>query len=95
MHVHLFSDDPVAAAAWCEKHLLLTPRSQLKTERACGRVIDHIAVSVDNLDETLAWLRGEGVTVLTPPRKANGLRSAFVQAPDNMELEILEGHAHR
>ena len=136
MHVHLLSDDPVAAAAWYETHLGLTPRNQLKTERAFrgiptgpsassqldnvtffwyptahakalyggqwkgrtqyatnrGRVIDHVAVSVDNLDQTLARLRSEGVKVLTQPRRTNGMRSAFVQAPDNMELEIVEGH---
>jgi len=136
MHVHLLSDDPVAAAAWYETHLGLTPRNQLKTERAFrgiptgpsassqldnvtffwyptahakalyggqwkgrtqyatnrGRVIDHVAVSVDNLDQTLARLRSEGVKVLTQPRRVNGMRSAFVQAPDNMELEIVEGH---
>ena len=136
MHVHLLSDDPVSAAAWYEKHLGLTARNQLKTERAFrgiptgpsassqldnvtffwyptahakalyggqwkgrtqyatnrGRVIDHVAVSVDNLDQTLARLRDEGVKVLTAPRRTNGMRSAFVQAPDNMELEIVEGH---
>lgn len=139
MHVHLLSDDPVAAAAWYEKHLGLTPRTQLKTERAFrgiptgpsassqldnvtffwyptahakalyggqwkgrtsyatnrGRVIDHVAISVDNLDQTLARLREEGVKVLTAPRRTNDMRSAFVQAPDNMELEIVEGHAQQ
>jgi catechol 2,3-dioxygenase-like lactoylglutathione lyase family enzyme len=139
MHVHLLSDDPVAAAAWYETHLGLTPRNQLKTERAFrgiptgpsassqldavtffwypttharalyggqwkgrtayapnrGRVIDHVAISVDNLDQTVARLRGEGVTILAAPRTANGIRSAFVQAPDNMALEIVEGHARR
>jgi hypothetical protein len=29
------------------------------------------------------------------PRKADGLRSAFVEAPDKMELEIVEGQASR
>src|SRR5678815_4594888 len=109
MHVHLFSDDPIAAAAWYEKHLGLTSRSKQAAEREFrgipigpsastqldnvtffwyptahakalyggqwkgrtqyasnrGRVIDHFAVSVDNLDETLTRLRSEGVTVLT------------------------------
>ena len=139
MHVHLLSDDPVAASEWYAKHLGLTPRNQLKTERAFrgiptgpsaslqldavtffwyptaharalyggqwkgrtqyasnrGRVIDHVAVSVDKLDDVLARLRSEGVKVLAGPRQANGMRSAFVQAPDNMELEIVEGHAKR
>jgi len=139
MHVHLLSDDPVAAAAWFETHLGLTPRNKLTTERAFrgiptgpsassqldgvtffwyptahakalyggqwkgrtqyasnrGRVLDHVAVSVDNLDETVARLRSEGVTVLAAPLTTNGLRSAFVQAPDHMELEIVEGHARK
>jgi catechol 2,3-dioxygenase-like lactoylglutathione lyase family enzyme len=56
-------------------------------------VIDHVAVSVDNLDQTLARLRAEGVIVPTAPKTTNGMRSAFVQAPDRMELEIVEGHA--
>lgn len=137
MHVHLFSDDPVAAAGWYERHLGLTPRTQLKTERNFrgiptgpaassqldnvtffwyptahvkalyggqwkgrtgyatnrGRVLDHVALSVDTLDETLARLRSEGVTVLTSPRTRDGLRSAFVRAPDGVELELVEGHA--
>jgi hypothetical protein len=50
---------------------------------------------VDNLDQTLARLRSEGVKVISGPRTTNGMRSAFVQAPDNMELEIVEGHARR
>jgi catechol 2,3-dioxygenase-like lactoylglutathione lyase family enzyme len=139
MHVHLFSDDPVAAAAWYETHLGLTPRSQNKNERVFrgiptgpsaasqldnvtffwyptahvkalyggqwkgrseyasprGRVFDHVAVSVDNLDQTLARLRGEGVKVLQAPKTTAGVRSAFVQAPDNVEVEIVEGHASR
>jgi catechol 2,3-dioxygenase-like lactoylglutathione lyase family enzyme len=139
MHVHLLSDDPVAAAAWFETHFGLTPRSQLKTVRAFrgiptgpsaasqldavtffwyptaharalyggqwkgrtqyasnrGRALDHVALSVDNLDDTLKRLRAEGITVLTEPRRVNGMRSAFVQAPDNMELEVVEGHARR
>jgi catechol 2,3-dioxygenase-like lactoylglutathione lyase family enzyme len=139
MHVHLFSDDPVAAAAWYEQHLGLTPRSQNKNERIFrgiptgpsaasqldnvtffwyptshvkalyggqwkgrtayasprGRVFDHVGVSVDNLDQTLARLRDEGVKVLTAPKTTAGVRSAFVQAPDNIEVEIVEGHPKR
>lgn len=135
MHVHLLSDDPVAAVAWYVRHLGLTLRNQLPTERAFrgiptgpsasaqldavtffwypttharalyggqwkgrttyatnrGRVIDHVAIGVEDLDATLARLRADGVTVLTPPRTKDGLRSAFIQAPDHMELELVEG----
>jgi catechol 2,3-dioxygenase-like lactoylglutathione lyase family enzyme len=139
MHVHLFSDDPVGAAAWYQQHLGITPRSKLETVRAFrgiptgpsaslqldnvtifiyptahakalyggqwkgrtgfatnrGRALDHVAVSVDDLDATLARLKQEGVRVLSGPRKADGLRSAFIEAPDKMELELVEGHARK
>jgi catechol 2,3-dioxygenase-like lactoylglutathione lyase family enzyme len=61
-------------------------RTQYASNR--GRVLDHVAVSVDNLDQTLARLRAEGVTVLIAPK-------TFVEAPDHMELEIVEGHASK
>jgi len=57
-----------------------------------GRVLDHIAFSVEGLDRALAQLEADGVTVLQRPKPAmNGLfRSAFVAAPDGVELEIVE-----
>jgi catechol 2,3-dioxygenase-like lactoylglutathione lyase family enzyme len=66
-------------------------RTQYASPR--GRVLDHIAFSVDNLEQTLARLKQEGVKVLTGPKKTDGMLSAFVQAPDNVELELVEGHA--
>jgi catechol 2,3-dioxygenase-like lactoylglutathione lyase family enzyme len=59
-----------------------------------GRVIDHIAFSVDDLDRALTRLEASGVDILQRPQLAvNGqLRSAFVEAPDGVELEIVEGH---
>jgi catechol 2,3-dioxygenase-like lactoylglutathione lyase family enzyme len=57
-----------------------------------GRVIDHIAFGVDGLDRALAQLERDGVKVLQRPKPTmNGLiRSAFVAAPDGVELEIVE-----
>jgi catechol 2,3-dioxygenase-like lactoylglutathione lyase family enzyme len=139
MHVHLFSDDPVAAAAWYQQHLGMATRSRLETVRAFrgiptgpsasmqldnvtfwiyptahakalyggqwkgrtgfatnrGRALDHVAVSVDDLDATLARLKQENVRIISGPHKADGLRSAFIEAPDKMELEIVEGQAKR
>jgi len=139
MHVHLFSDDPVAAAAWYQQHLGIATRTKLETVRAFrgiptgpsasmqldnvtfwiyptahakalyggqwkgragfatnrGRVLDHVAVSVDDLDATLARLKQEGVRVVSGPRKVDGLRSAFIEAPDKMELELVEGPARK
>ncbi|HEX5000702.1 MAG TPA: VOC family protein [Terriglobia bacterium] len=57
-----------------------------------GRVIDHIALSVEGLDKAVAQLESEGVKVTQRPQTAlNGLmRSAFVEGPDGTEIEIVE-----
>jgi catechol 2,3-dioxygenase-like lactoylglutathione lyase family enzyme len=57
-----------------------------------GRVIDHVAFSVDGLERAIAKLEADGVKVLQRPKPTlNGLmRSAFVAAPDGVELEIVQ-----
>ncbi len=137
-HVHMLSDDPVAASEWYENHFRLTRREPaLRIKRVYrgiptgpsaslvldnvnflwyptafarvmyggewkgraqyasprGRVFDHVAFSVDNLDQTLERLKQEGVKVLTMPLRSGGMRAAFVQAPDNVELELVDGRA--
>jgi hypothetical protein len=92
MHVHLFSDDPGAAVA-CQGALRRTVERRTGFATNRGRALDHVAVSVDDLDATLARLKQEGVRVVCGPRKADGLRSAFIEAPDKIELEIVEGPA--
>jgi catechol 2,3-dioxygenase-like lactoylglutathione lyase family enzyme len=142
MHVHLLSEDPVAASEWYEKEFGLIRRGQpnrqtrvfagiptgpsasliadnvtffwyptaharaiyprawegrTQYESNRGRVIDHFALSVDRLDETIARLKNDGVMVIGKPRKSLGgrIRSVFVKAPDNVEIELVEGHATR
>lgn len=56
-----------------------------------GRVIDHVGFSVDNLQETLNRLRGEGVTITTAPAVAGGnIKSAFIEGPDHISIELVE-----
>lgn len=70
-------------------------RTQYATSR--GRVIDHFALSVDNLNETIARLKKDGVVVIGEPTAVVGgrLRSVFVKGPDNLEIELVEGRAAR
>jgi catechol 2,3-dioxygenase-like lactoylglutathione lyase family enzyme len=65
-------------------------RSDFASSR--GRVIDHIAFSVDRLDRAVAQLEADGVKVLQRPKQTPDrlIRSAFVAAPDGVELEIVE-----
>ncbi len=62
-----------------------------------GRVVDHIGISVPNLDEAIAKLRKEGVTITDEPRSIAGgkVKFAFIEGPDKMRIEIIEGQASK
>jgi catechol 2,3-dioxygenase-like lactoylglutathione lyase family enzyme len=62
-----------------------------------GRVVDHIGISVENLDDAISKLRKEGVTVTDEPRSIAGgkVKFAFIEGPDKMRIEIIEGRASR
>jgi catechol 2,3-dioxygenase-like lactoylglutathione lyase family enzyme len=62
-----------------------------------GRNTDHIAFSVVHLDAVLKRLAGDGVRLQTQPRLIPGtkIRSAFVEGPDKIVLELVEGGAAR
>jgi hypothetical protein len=49
------------------------------------------------LDALLARLRKEGVKVLEEPQLILGgaLKSAFVEGPDKVRIELVEGHAKK
>ena len=52
--------------------------------------IEHMAVETDDFPATLTELRRNGVAVLEELTGINGKRVAFVQAPDEAQMEIIE-----
>ncbi len=58
-----------------------------------GRVVDHLAFSVNNLKETIDRLRKSGVKIVQPVRKdVHGkLIHAFIEGPDLILIELIEG----
>jgi catechol 2,3-dioxygenase-like lactoylglutathione lyase family enzyme len=53
--------------------------------------LDHFGLKVDNMDEAYAELKRRGATFAVEPRTIRpGVRIAFVQAPDNVRIELLE-----
>jgi predicted enzyme related to lactoylglutathione lyase len=140
-HIHLLSDDPVAAGEWYAdtfggtnlrknpvRHLYrdvaIGPSSSLMMdnvniivypseyarssswpywkgretfESTKGHVVDHIGISVDNLDDALAKLKTAGVKVTDEPRSVAGgkIKFAFIEGPDKMRIEVIEGHAQK
>ena len=62
-----------------------------------GRVVDHVGFSVDNLPETLEKLRKDGVKVTDEIKSAAGgkIKYAFIEGPDKIRIELVEGHAQK
>lgn len=62
-----------------------------------GTVFDHVAFSVDHLDDLWQRMQKDGVRLLEKPKKMKGVkqRSFLVEGPDQMALEVVEGHASK
>jgi len=62
-----------------------------------GRVVDHVGFSVENLAESLEKLRKDGVTVTDEIKSAAGgkIKYAFIEGPDKIRIELVEGQAHK
>ena len=53
--------------------------------------LEHFALSTDDLDGTMARLQQHGVAVLVPPQPgASGSKIAFIEAPDNVRIELIQ-----
>ena len=57
-----------------------------------GSAYGHIALGVDNLDETLSELAEQGIEPEKPPYqvRAGGARICFVRDPDGYRIELIE-----
>ena len=58
-----------------------------------GRVIDHLGFRVDDLAKQLAGFREAGGKITREPQAIPGtsLRHAFVEGPDRIRIELIEG----
>ena len=58
-----------------------------------GRVIDHLGFRVDNLSAELSRLREAGVKITREAQAIprTSLRHAFVEGPDRVRIELIEG----
>jgi hypothetical protein len=55
-----------------------------------GHLMDHVALSVTNLDAWVAKLRGEGVRLLGNPYALGGARAVLVEGPSREAIELVE-----
>ena len=67
-------------------------KDRTEFESTKGHVTDHLGFSVENLDETIARLKKDGVKVTDEPRAILGgkLKIAFIEGPDKIRIELVE-----
>jgi catechol 2,3-dioxygenase-like lactoylglutathione lyase family enzyme len=62
-------------------------------ESTKGHVVDHIGFSVENLAEAIEKLRKAGVKVTDEVRAIGKVKFAFIEGPDKIRIELVEGQA--
>jgi catechol 2,3-dioxygenase-like lactoylglutathione lyase family enzyme len=62
-----------------------------------GHVVDHISFSFENLSDALEKMRKDGVKITQEIRTAfhDKLKYAFIEGPDRIRIELVEGQAHK
>jgi len=57
---------------------------------ARGQLMDHVALSVANLDAWVEKLRAEDVVFLEPPYVLAGMRAVIIEGPSREAIELVE-----
>ncbi|HOZ27214.1 MAG TPA: VOC family protein [Hyphomonadaceae bacterium] len=68
-------------------------RGEAEIKPTTGTVIDHIGISVPNLDAAMAAIKPYNVTILAQPATGGpGWRHAFIEGPDRVAIELIQDH---
>jgi len=78
------------ALVWVGDTGLLIYRTMPPLVSTRGKRADHIALACDNLDDALGVLRRRGVEVISEPARRGRWRTALVEGPDRLAIELVE-----
>jgi len=72
-------------------------KGKTELESTKGRVVDHISFSFENLADALDKLRKDGVKVTEETKSLAGgkIKYAFIEGPDRIRIELIEGHPRK
>lgn len=72
-------------------------KNQTEMSSTKGRVVDHVGFSVDDLPAAIEKLRKDGVKITDEIKSVAGgkVKYAFIEGPDKMRIELVEGHARK
>lgn len=106
-HMHLNAPDPAMAVAWYRTNLgakngaapdrvvfgrTIFAFAKLETAQpSAGGAVDHVGISVADVDAKMKELQAAGAKVIAPARDVPGLpKAGFVQDPFGVKIEILQ-----
>jgi len=78
------------ALVWLGETALLIYRTEPPLFSTRGKQADHIAVACPDLDTTLASLARHGVSILDRPSPRGAWRTAMIEGPDHLAIELVE-----
>jgi catechol 2,3-dioxygenase-like lactoylglutathione lyase family enzyme len=82
---------PAATIRFDDISLIIYPRQRPGTlESSRGHIVDHIALTVADLDAALAHLDRAGVNVLQRVQPFGPTRAAIIEGPDRIAIELVE-----
>ena len=70
-------------------------KGKVELESTKGHVVDHVGFSFENLPEALEKMRKDGVKVTDEIRNIGKIKYAFIEGPDKIRIEVIEGHARK
>jgi catechol 2,3-dioxygenase-like lactoylglutathione lyase family enzyme len=85
-----FVREPSGAVSFDDVSILIRPWPGGGLVSSRGHIVDHWALSVEDLASTVARLKSEGVTFLEDSHPWGSARAAMIEGPDRVAIEIVE-----
>ena len=85
-----FVREPSGSVLFDDINILIRPWPGGALASPRGRIVDHWALSVSDLDSTVARLKSEGVKFLEEIHPWGSMRAAMIEGPDRVAIEIVE-----
>lgn len=85
-----FVRDPSGSVLFDDINILIRPWPGGGLVSPRGRIVDHWALSVADLEPTVARLQSEGVKFLEEIHPWGNTRAAMIEGPDRVAIEIVE-----
>jgi len=85
-----FVREPSGSVLFDDINILIRPWPGGGLVSPRGHIVDHWALSVSELDSTVARLKSEGVKFLEEIHPWGNMRAAMIEGPDRVAIEIVE-----